>query len=237
MRTYRGFLFDADNTLFDYDTAETEALTETIARFLPDVPLPRALSVYHEVNAGYWRRFEQGAITLRELKPARFASLLEALGAAGNSDEISAFYLTNLSGRAYFLPHAREVLEELSRSCALGIVTNGIELVQRGRIARSGAAELFRAVIISEVLGIAKPDPRFFRAAAEAISLPTEDLLCVGDNPAVDVAGARAAGMDACWYSPQGKPWPGPGEPPTLIIKDLRDLLPLADRIFTKNAI
>lgn len=228
MKTYRGFLFDADNTLFDYDRAETEAITETIVRFLPNVPLPQALATYHEINSGYWRRFERGDITLRELKPARFASLLEALDCAGDPEEISTYYLTNISRRAYFLPHAREVLELLSRSCILGIVTNGIELVQRGRLARSGVEDLFRAVVISEVLGIAKPNPRFFHAAAEAVSLPPEELLCVGDNAAVDIAGARAAGIDACWYSPQGQAWPGPGEPPELIIDDLRDLLPLA---------
>ena len=236
MKTYRGFLFDADNTIFDYDRAESEALTEILSGFLPGVPLAKALSAYHEINAGYWRRFEQGAISLEDLKAARFSSLLEELGVRGDPAAMSMCYLRSLSGRAYFLPHARDVLLQLSRTADLGLVTNGIGLVQRGRIEKAGISRLFRAVLISEELGVAKPDPRFFKAAIDALSLAPEDLLCVGDNPAADIGGARAAGIDACWYAPAGQPWPGPGEPPTLVIRDLTDLAPLAGPMFTRNA-
>ena len=233
MKRYRGFLFDADNTLFDYDRAEGEALTVTLSAALPEVPLRTALAAYHEINAGFWRRFEQGSTSLAELKPGRFRALLQSLGRDGDPQAISSRYLQELSARAYFLPHAKEVVEELSRSFPLALVTNGIGMVQRGRLAKSGVAGCFRAVIISEELGLAKPDPRFFQAAREAISLPANELLCIGDNPISDIEGARAAGIDACWYAPNGQRWPGPGDPPSLVIRDLREILPLASSIFT----
>jgi len=97
-------------------------------------------------------------------------------------------------------------------------------MVQRGRLATSGLSGHFTAVLISEEMGVAKPDPRFFHAAANALGLEPARLLCVGDNPAADVAGARAAGIDACWFSPSGAPWPGPGEPPAYIVRDLGEL-------------
>ena len=233
MKKYAGFLFDADNTLFDYDRAEAEALTETLTEALPDVPLEKALAAYHEINAGYWRRFEQGTVSLEALKTGRFRSLLDFLGCAGDAAQISTKYLERLSTRAYFLPHAKEVLEELSRSHPLGLVTNGIGLVQRGRLEKSGISSLFSAVLISEELGMAKPDPRFFRAAIKAVSLPASSLLCVGDNPASDIEGARAAGIDACWYAPRGQAWAGPGDPPSVVIRDLREVLELASPMFT----
>ncbi len=225
MKRYRGFLFDADNTLFDYDRAEREALTETLREALPGVFLETALAAYHEINAAFWRRFEQGEIGLAALKPGRFRALFDSLGAGGDETLISTRYLERLSMRAYFLPHAREVVEELSRSASLGLVTNGIGMVQRGRLERSGIGDRFRAIIISEELGMQKPDPRFFRAAIAAMSIPAEELLCVGDNPGSDVAGARAAGIDACWFSPDGRSWPGPGDPPSMVISDLRELV------------
>jgi 2-haloacid dehalogenase len=228
MKRYKGFLFDADNTLFDYDRAEVEALTETLGDAFPGIPLEKTLAAYREINAGFWRRFEQGAIRLEDLKAGRFQALLDSLGRNGDAQAISSRYLEGLSRRAYFLPHAREVIEELSRAFALAIVTNGIGMVQRGRIARSGIGHRFQALIISEELGIAKPDPRFFQAAVEAVGLQPDELLCVGDNPASDIEGARAAGIDSCWYSPQGRPWPGPWQPPTLVISDLREILDLA---------
>jgi YjjG family noncanonical pyrimidine nucleotidase len=224
MKRYKGFLFDADNTLFDYDKAEAEALTETLDTALPGVPLQKALEAYHEINAGYWRRFEQGSVGLEELKAGRFQALLDSLACDGDATAISMRYLQELSVRAYFLPFACEVVQELARSFALALVTNGIGMVQRGRLARSGIAHHFQALIISEELGVAKPDPRFFHAAVEAISIPPEDLLCVGDNPGSDIEGARAVGIDACWFSPKGQPWPGPSEPPSLVISDLREI-------------
>ncbi len=232
MKRYRGFLFDADNTLFDYDRAEIEALTETLGEALPGIPLPRALASYHEINAGFWRKFEHGNIGLEELKAGRFRQLLDSLGCAGDPEAISSRYLEQLSVRAYFLPHAREVVEALSRTSPLGLVTNGIGLVQRGRLAKSGIADCFRAVVISEELGMAKPDPRFFEAAVKAISIPAAELLCVGDNPGSDIQGARASGIDACWYAPGGQPWPGPGDRPAFVIRDLREILDFASAIF-----
>ncbi|HVP17588.1 MAG TPA: YjjG family noncanonical pyrimidine nucleotidase [Spirochaetia bacterium] len=233
MKRYRGFLFDADNTLFDYDRAEKEALTETLGEAIPDVPIEEALSAYHDINADFWRRFEQGTISLKELKTGRFRSLLDSLGHDGDAERISRRYLERLSTRAYFLPHAREVVEALARSSSLGLITNGISMVQRGRLERSGISERFRAIIISEELGTAKPDPRFFQAAVEEMSIPAEELLCVGDNPGSDIEGARTAGIDACWFAPDGREWPGPGEPPLLRIRDLRELLSFTSPIFT----
>jgi len=228
MKRYKGFLFDADNTLFDYDRAETEALTATLGEALPGVPREKALASYHQINDGFWRRFEQGAVTLEELKTGRFQALLESLGRDGDAAAVSSRYLAELSQRAYFLPHAREVIEHLSRTFPLALVTNGISVVQRGRMARSGIQDRFRALLISEELGFAKPDPRFFQAAVEAIAVPPGELLCVGDNPASDIDGARSAGIDACWYAPRRQPWPGPRQPPSMVISDLREILDLA---------
>ncbi len=80
MKTYRGFLFDADNTLFDYDRAETEALDETLAHAAPSVPRGQRRDAYRAINAGYWKRFEQGALTLAALKVGAIRRPLERAG-------------------------------------------------------------------------------------------------------------------------------------------------------------
>ena len=228
MKRYRGFLFDADNTLFDYDRAETEALDETVARAAPSVPRDRARAAYRVINAGYWKRFEQGALTLDALKVGRFADFLQELGVEGEPSLLSIEYLARLSRKAYFLPYARGVVRALSRRAPLCLVTNGISMVQRGRLALSGIAGCFSAVLISEELGMAKPDVRFFQAACEALRLPPSDLLCIGDSPVADVMGARGAGIDSCWYAPSGASWPGPAEGPDCIIRSLKEIMKFA---------
>jgi 2-haloacid dehalogenase len=228
MKTYRGFLLDADNTLFDYDRAEREAFLEAVAPALPGVPPEQARAAYARINAEHWARFERRFITSEELKLGRFRALLDLFGLQADPARLSAAYLAALSGKAFFLPHAREVLEELSRRAALCLITNGLTTVQRGRIRKSGIEGYFSAILISEELGIAKPDPRFFHRAAEAVALPCSELLCVGDNPSADIGGARAAGIAGCWYNPGGSPWPGPGDPPEQVIGSLPELLRFA---------
>jgi 2-haloacid dehalogenase len=230
MKTYRGFLFDADNTLFDYDRAEREALSETIREMIPGAHLEEALASYKAINAGFWRRFEEGTVSLEELKPGRFRALLEALGAPGalgaqvDPAAVSERYLRTLGEKAYLLPHARETLESLARSASLCLVTNGLASVQHGRLAKAGISGLFTALLISEEIGISKPDPAFFRKAAQALGLPPADLLCVGDSPSTDIRGALASGIDACWYAPNGAEWQE-GEPtPQYVIHDLHEL-------------
>lgn len=232
MKTYRGFLLDADNTLFDYTTAEEESLEEACREAAPDVSSATALSAYRRINAEYWKRFEQGSITLEDLKVGRFADLLRELRVPGDPRAVSDRYLSFLSRKAYFLPHAREAVREISRTAALCLVTNGISVVQRGRLAASGIAEYFTAILISEELGMAKPDPRFFHAACDALKLRGQDLLCVGDSPVADIEGARAAGIDACWYAPKDTAWPGPGDPPALVIQDLAEIIKFAGGVY-----
>ncbi len=232
MKTYRGFLLDADNTLFDYDAAETQALDETFDAALPGVPRDRARRAYREINARYWTAYEKGGMRLEDLKVGRFADLLSTLGGSGDARKVAYSYLDRLATKAILLPHAREAVEELARRARLCLITNGIATVQRGRLAASGLAGCFSAVLVSEELGYAKPDPRFFADACGALGLLPSDVLCVGDNPVADVAGARSAGIDACWFAPGGRKWPGPGDPPLHVAGDLRAIVDFAQGLF-----
>jgi len=78
----------------------------------------------------------------------------------------------------------------------LGVVSNA-----EGRVARdldgAGYAALFETVVDSHLVGVEKPDPAIFRIALERMGVEPESTLFLGDVPAVDVAGARAAGLTA----------------------------------------
>jgi YjjG family noncanonical pyrimidine nucleotidase len=226
VRAYRGYLFDADNTLFDYDEAERRALDETFHTFLHGVATEEARAAYRLINGRFWDDYEKGTVSLADLKVGRFEELLRALHVSGSDPRQAAFfYLDRLTSKCILLPHARETVTELARRARLCLVTNGIASVQRGRLAASGLEECFTAVLISEELGYSKPDVRFFTHACAALGLPTSDVLCVGVNPVADVAGARAAGIDACWYSPSGREWTGPGPAPLHVASDLLNVV------------
>ena len=172
------------------------------------------------------------------LKVERFRQLFAEAAPECRADPaaVSRRYLSMLAAQAHLLPHAAAALAELAGRAALGLATNGIPEVQRGRLERSGLGRHFRAVLISGEIGIAKPDPRFFLLGAERLGLSPSDVLCVGDVPATDIRGARAAGMASCWVAAAGAVWP-PGEPgPDYTIRDLRALAALAPAIVKENS-
>jgi putative hydrolase of the HAD superfamily len=78
-------------------------------------------------------------------------------------------------------------------------VTNGIDRVQRARLAASGLAPMFEVVVTSQSCGYAKPDPRILHVALEAMGVSPRHALYVGDDPATDGAAARAAGVRFAW--------------------------------------
>jgi putative hydrolase of the HAD superfamily len=58
-------------------------------------------------------------------------------------------------------------------------------------------------LVISSEVGWRKPSPRFFTAVSRTIGCQAEHTLHVGDDPANDYEGARAAGMRACLLAPR----------------------------------
>jgi 2-haloacid dehalogenase len=229
---YTWLLFDADGTLFDYDAAERQALTLTFAEF-ERACSAEAHRMYREINERMWLDFEQGKTTAARIKTERFARLFEALDADAPAEirldpaEFANRYLANLGTRTDLMPDAEPVLQALRSRAHLALITNGLTVVQRARLAHSGLGHYFEAVVISDEEGVSKPDPGIFRIAFDRMGSPCKDeVLMVGDGLTSDIRGANGFGIDACWYNPEGKP-PMPGVHYKYEIRNLTELLGL----------
>jgi len=75
---------------------------------------------------------------------------------------------------------------------------------------RFGLAEFFEVACFSSHVGFRKPDPRIFRSALDALGVPANRAVFVGDEPEADIAGARAAGLRAVWIDRADRPPPDP---------------------------
>jgi len=220
---YQWILFDADGTLFDYDRAESLALKELMATAggnellatAGESELPTAtradgnavlLDTYRRINSDLWKRFEAGEVTAAEIKTRRFESLLDQLGLAGDPQALSDSYLECLGRQTHLLPGATELLDSLSDTHRLALITNGLSSVQRSRLRISPIGSRFEAVVISEEVGFAKPDPRIFDAAFQAMGDPNKaEVLMVGDNLLADIGGAKSYGLATCWFNLDGR--------------------------------
>ena len=104
---------------------------------------------------------------------------------------------------------AREAIEVLAaRGVGIAIVSNADGTVE-AQLRDDGICQVgpgrgvpVAAVLDSGVVGVAKPDPAMFRLALDALGTAPERTLHVGDTPAADVAGARAAGLHPVLVDP-----------------------------------
>jgi putative hydrolase of the HAD superfamily len=108
----------------------------------------------------------------------------------------------------------------------LGVVTNGPTDKQRRKIESLGLNDRLGTLLISDEIGIAKPDERIFRRAAAELGVAPHECLFVGDNPEKDVHGAIAVGMRAVWFR-AALPWPEHLQPAGEAVSSFADLLAL----------
>ena len=93
-----------------------------------------------------------------------------------------------------------ETLEQLKkRGYKLGMVTNGNSLLQNTKLDTAGIRDLFDMAVVSDDIGIWKPDKGIFEFAMKELGVTPEQSLFVGDHPVNDIEGALSAGMSAVW--------------------------------------
>ena len=198
----RRLIFDADNTLFDFDQAEAAALVNTLQHF--EMPTPEGLvTFYRQMNVAMWQQLDAKAITIAQLKQQRAERIFDYVGAA-NTDHhtFSLHYLDELAQHQFLLDAVAETLAHLSPHCEMAIITNGLARVQKPRFANSKIQQHFGALVISEELGVAKPEPEIFAHACELMNWgDPSKVLMVGDNYRCDIQGAADFGMQTCWFN------------------------------------
>ena len=227
MAKYYCILFDADNTLLNFDAAENKALAETLVNYGIE-PDAETVQTYRTINEELWRQLEKGQIRREKLFSERFSRFLKAINAAGDGVEMNRFYLEQLSTHPDLMsPEVLDVLRELSEVATLAIVSNGAQKVQTRRLAESGVMNFMEDVFISEKMGCEKPNARIFDAALRALGVENrEHVLMVGDSLPSDIQGGSNAGLDTCWFNPSHNENPGK-VCPTYEIETLEELYPL----------
>jgi 2-haloacid dehalogenase len=208
MQCYQWLLFDADGTLFDFDRAEVTALEQAFS--LTGVAFdPGYLAIYQRINLALWQAVEKGEIMPAVVKLKRFELLLQNIGVDVSADTLSTTYLECLAACSELIEGAGEVVRALRGKYRIAILTNGLQVVQRGRLARSAIRNHIAETIISEEIGYSKPAKEFFDIAMTRLGNPsTREVLMIGDGWTSDIQGAVQYGIDACWYNPSQKPRP-----------------------------
>lgn len=197
-------VFDADETLFQFDAQRGLQLTFAHYGFdFSDAEFER----YKAVNVALWQAYERGEVVAAEVQVQRF----EYWGRLLNQPPVilNQHYLNTMGDICEMLPGVASLLQRLAGKVRLGIITNGFASLQPVRLARTGIADIIEMLVVSELVGAAKPDVAIFEHALQQMGdvLPAR-VLMVGDNPFTDIKGGNNAGMKTCWLNVTGRAVP-----------------------------
>jgi len=208
MKTYRHIFLDLDHTIWDFDKNAEETLQELYAIYkLKGSGLHSAdlfINTYTRNNHKLWAQYHVGEITKDYLREARFKSTFLELGLhpelipVGFEDA----YVKLCPTKTNLFAGAVEVLEYLRSKYTLHLISNGFQESTEIKIAGSAIGGYFQNIVISEVIGINKPDKAIFQHALDLAGATRDESIMIGDSIEADVRGALNFGMDAIYFNP-----------------------------------
>jgi len=224
---HRLFLFDLDDTLLDYQASEFSSFKHAMEKIGFQDDSSAIFSQYQAINFALWRSFEAGAISGDFLKVERFRQTFLKYKLELDHELASALYLESFSDTPVLMDGAKQVCEALSVIGEVGIITNGVDIVQNRRIAASGLLDHISFVSTSEACGFAKPDVRFLEHTAQmARPFAKNEAILIGDRLEADILGANRYGIESCWFNPNLLVNASDATP-TYEIASLHDIIPL----------
>ena len=210
MAGYRNLFIDLDDTVYDFSAASRESFLETYEllhyeRYFDS--FEHYMSLYEPYNLELWRIYGEGKITKDELNRRRYSHPLEAVGV--NDPQLAATFCRNALGliptKGPLEPGTIELLEYLRPKYNLYILSNGFKELQSRKMQTAGIDKYFDALILSEDIGVNKPDKRLYEHAMQRTASKPEESLMIGDMFDTDIVGAANFGIDSIYYNPKGK--------------------------------
>lgn len=225
---YKNLFFDLDDTLWAFSENARDTFGEMYRKYRYDHyfrSFDHFYTLYERRNLELWVEYGKGEITKEELNRQRFLYPLEAVGAADAAlaRAFSTDFFAVIPTKSKLMPHAKEVLEYLSKKYRLYILSNGFRELQCHKMRSAGIDAYFRKVVLSDDIGILKPRREIFHFALSATQSELRESLMIGDSWENDVTGAAGVGMHQVYYN-VGHRTELPFRP-TYQITDLQELL------------
>lgn len=206
---YPYLLFDADNTLFNFDVGNRNAFHAVCTQCdIPDTE--EVFRLYETCNNEMWQAFDRGECTKDFLVVERFRRFLSIMQLDRDPALCNHIHLSALAQNQILMPHAEDVCRTLAQNHKLYLVTNAVASVQRRRLAESILRPYISDAFISEEAGASKPSAAYFDYVfAHVGGLTKDNCIVIGDSLSSDIRGANNYGLPCCWYNPKQDSRPG----------------------------
>jgi putative hydrolase of the HAD superfamily len=223
-------LFDLDSTLIEHTQDLKDLCNETFSAYsnkLPDINPEEFWDLFWSKNYDMWHMMIDGVITGDVARRYAFANTLRALQADLTlANPMLKDWEERIIAATRLYDDTLAVIERLrSSGIRMGIVTNGYTSMQRRKVHYHHLDAYMDFVLISEEVGIHKPDKAIFDRALAQVSARPYNALFVGDTPDTDIEGACNAGLHPVLVDPNDV-WDEIEDERILKIRRLSELLP-----------
>jgi putative hydrolase of the HAD superfamily len=228
IKDVKAVIFDIDDTLFDRNRAQREIIHIMIREF-PEIftglNAENVIDAFYKSDDAGMREYYSGG-SADSVRAGRSRAFLKILGLnEDHAGEITRVYLDVYPTIKLPIDDAESVVNDLSERFQLGIISNGFPDVQYNKLKTLGIEDKFDCILLSEELGIRKPDPEIFWKAANLLAKNPEECIHIGDSYNADAVGSKKAGMLACWFNPNKILMPEANFKPDFEIRRLNELL------------
>lgn len=203
----RAVVWDVDDTLFDYTTADREGMRAHLAAegLLAGYPtVEEALRRWREITEQQWARFAAGEVDFETQRRDRTRVFLGREMTDTEADDWFRRYVTHYESAWSLFPDVLPVLDALAPSHRHAVLSNSSLHVQDRKLRLLGVHDRFEAILCAAELGVSKPEAGAFLAACDALALSPDQVAYVGDHPEIDGRGAADAGLLSVWIDRGG---------------------------------
>ncbi|MEU5310074.1 HAD family hydrolase [Streptomyces sp. NPDC021562] len=205
--TIRAVVWDVDDTLFDYTSADRAGMRAHLAAeglLAAYESAEAALVRWREITDRQWARFSAGEVSFEEQRRERIRVFLGEALSGDEADDWFGRYRTHYEAAWALFPDVLPALDALAAGYRHAVLSNSSLHVQDPKLRALGVHDRFEVILCAAELGVSKPAAGAFLAACEALDLPPHEVAYVGDHPEIDARGAVDAGLLSVWIDRTG---------------------------------
>ncbi len=204
----KAIFFDADDTIVDHKQCEKKAL-EYLFDNIQKEYRRQYQDIFRPLDKNLWDSVANNSnpVPKEEIPEYRFKEFFNMIGLKYTDyKEANKLFQEGLANSVALTENAYDIIKYLyEKEYKICVVTNGLVKLQRPRITNSQISKYISEIIVSEEVGINKPNPQIFNVLLNKLNLKSNQVIMIGDSLEKDIQGAKNANIKTIWYNPNKK--------------------------------
>lgn len=192
---------DVDNTLLDFGKCADDTIQKGFAEW--NLPYNKHVTdIFRAINRQLWSEIQQGTLSREKFLKIRWQMVFDALHIDRCGAEFENVFIKNLMTSHIAVDGALDMLQYLAKKYTLCIASNAPHEQQVSRLKKAGMMPYLSHIFTSGLFGYSKPQKEFFDGCFSLLpNTKKSEVLMLGDSISADIEGAKAYGLQTCWFN------------------------------------